>query len=196
MFCFSPHSIKLTTLVQWFLHLAIVLARVYAEVHLYAVWSKTEHFWLGVYGRIVILKNCIACMKQHLDHSMHLVNWNVHIVTGSNLTIQRTSRIPRYFCLNYHRTISLFHSWNQVCRTIGFLGCCPNRNPAWCWEQHRWLIWPYYVSPVIRRLGFTIIMPNFSPKIVVFSNQFSHWSYTIGCWICEALIRLLLKQGL
>jgi len=121
-----------------------------------------------VYGWIVILKNCIACMKQHLDHSMHLVNWNVHIVTGSNSTFQRTSRIPRYCCLNHHRTISVFHSWNQAFRTVGFLGCS-NRNPAWCREQHIWLIWPCYVSPVIRRSGFTI-MPYFSPQSVVFSN--------------------------
>jgi len=154
MFCFSPHSIKLTTVVHWYLHLAIVLARDYDEVHLHAVQRLNTSGC--VYGWIVILKNCIACMK-HLDHSMHLVNWNVHLVTGSNATFQRTSSIPRYCCPDHHRTTSVIDSWNQAFKTIGFLGCCPNRNPAWCWEQHGRLIWPYYVSPVIIRPGFMII---------------------------------------
>ena len=51
-------------------------------------------------GRIAIVKNCIIVRKQHLDHRMHLVTQNIHIVTGSNLTTQsnyRTSRIPTYW---------------------------------------------------------------------------------------------------
>jgi hypothetical protein len=49
-----------------------------------------------VYRRTVILKNCITVTKKHLDHRIHLFTQNVHVVTGSNLTLQRTSRIPRY----------------------------------------------------------------------------------------------------
>jgi hypothetical protein len=119
MFCFSPHSIKLTTVVQWYLHLAIVLARDYDEVHLHDVQRLNTS--CCVYGWIVILKNCIACMR-HMDHSMHLVNWNVHLVTGSNSTFQRTSSIPRYSCPNHHRTTSVFHSWNQHSRLWASLG--------------------------------------------------------------------------
>ena len=49
---------------------------------------------------------------------------------------------------------------------IGFLGWCPNINPAWWWEQcEGWLIWPYYVFPVIRWPGFVIITPSFSPLV-------------------------------
>ena len=56
----------------------------------------------------------------------------------------------------------MFHSWNQAFRIIGFLGWCPNINPAWCREQHEgWLIWPYYVFPIIRWPGFVIITPIF-----------------------------------
>ena len=40
------------------------------EVHLHAPESKTEHFWLCVWGQIV-LKNCII-VRKHLDHRMHL----------------------------------------------------------------------------------------------------------------------------
>ena len=50
----------------------------------------------NVYGRSVILKNCIIVRKEHLDHRMHLASKNVHVVTGSNSTIQSkysTSRI-------------------------------------------------------------------------------------------------------
>jgi len=48
-----------------------------------------------VYGRIVILKNCIIVRKQHLDHRMHLATQNGHIVTGSNSTIQRNYRTTK-----------------------------------------------------------------------------------------------------
>jgi hypothetical protein len=194
MFCFSPHSIKLTTVVQWYLRLAIVLARDYDEVHLHAVQRLNTSG--RVYGWIVILKNCIAFMR-HMEHSMHLVNWNLHLVTGSNSSFERTSSIPRYSCPNHHRTTSVFHIWNQAFKTMGFLRCCPNRYPAWCQEQHGRLIWPYYVSPVIRRPGFMIITPHFSPQSVIFGNQkLGHWSCIIGYWNCEDRVRFLFKQGL
>ena len=73
----------------------ILLAREDVEVHLHAPQTKTEHFWLCVW-RTVVLKNCLIVRKQHLDHRMHLATANVHVVTGSNSTIQnkyRTSRI-------------------------------------------------------------------------------------------------------
>jgi len=73
----------------------ILLAREDVEVRLHDPQTKTEHFWLCVW-RNVVLKNCIIVMKQHLDHRMYLATSNVHVVTGSNSTIQskyRSSRI-------------------------------------------------------------------------------------------------------
>jgi hypothetical protein len=61
------------------------------EVHLHA--SAT---YGCVYVQTVILKNCITVTKKHLDHRMHLFIPNVHVVTGSNSNIQKTSGIPRY----------------------------------------------------------------------------------------------------
>ena len=103
---------------------------------------------------------------------------------GSNSTIWnnfRTSRIPRYCCQNHHRFTSMFHRWNQAFRIMGCLGCFPNINAPWCWEQcEGWLIWPYYVFPIIRYPDFTIITPSFSLCSVVFSNQgFSNSSSNI-----------------
>jgi hypothetical protein len=48
-------------------------------------------------------------------------------------------------------------------------------------EQHEeWLIWPYYVFPVIRCPGFIIITPYFSPFGTVFSNRrFRNCSATV-----------------
>ena len=75
-----------------------------------------------------------------------------------------TSRTPRYCCHYHHRSASLFHSWNQAFRIIGFLGCSQSINPAWCWEQREGqLIWPYYIFLIIRHPGFMIITPSFSP---------------------------------
>ena len=91
----------------------------------------------------------------------------------------RTSRIPRYCCLNHHRFASMFHSWNQAFRNTGFLGRSPNINPAWCEQCEGWLILQYYVFPIIRRPGFIFITPCFSPFNVAFSNRsFSNRSST------------------
>jgi len=93
--CFSSCSLKLTTEVRRYLRWVIVLARKDVEVHLHASQTKNEHFWLRVW-RIVVLKNCNIVRKQHVNHRMHLATSNVHIVTGSNSTIQskyRTSRL-------------------------------------------------------------------------------------------------------
>ena len=49
-----------------------------------------------VSGLTVTLKNCITVTEKHLDHRMNLFIQNVHVVTGNNSTVQRTSRIPRY----------------------------------------------------------------------------------------------------
>ena len=46
--CFSPCSVKLTTVVQWHLSLMSVLAREDVGVHLHGPQTKTEHFWLRV----------------------------------------------------------------------------------------------------------------------------------------------------
>jgi hypothetical protein len=73
----------------------ILLAREDVKVHLHAPQTRTEHFWLCVW-QIVVLKYCIIVGKQHLDHRMQLATSNVHVVTGSNSTIQskyRTTRI-------------------------------------------------------------------------------------------------------
>ena len=57
--CFSPCSLKLTTVVPWYLSLSIVLAREDAEVHLHATQNKTEHFW-----------QCV-CTNRHLEKLHH-----------------------------------------------------------------------------------------------------------------------------
>jgi hypothetical protein len=81
--------------------------------------------------------------------------------------------IPRYCCPNHHTSTSrmhgqqnikstfMFHSWKQTFRIIGFPGHSPNINPFWWWEQSEgWLIWPYYIFPVIRRPEFIFIIPS------------------------------------
>ena len=128
-----------------------------------------------VYEPIVILKNCIIVRKQHVNHRMPQVTLNVHVITGRNSTIHsnyRTSSTPKYCCPNRRRSFSIFHSWNLAFRIIGFIGCSPNINRTWCWEQREGrLIWPYYVFPIISSPGFMIITPSFGPFSVVFSNQ-------------------------
>jgi hypothetical protein len=47
--CFSAFSLKLTKMIQYYLSLAIVLAREYVEVHLHAPQTKHEHIWLFVW---------------------------------------------------------------------------------------------------------------------------------------------------
>ena len=45
-------------------------------------------------------------------------------------------------------------------------------KPTLMSEQHEgWLIWTYYVFPIIKWPGFVIITPSFSPFGAVFSNQ-------------------------
>ena len=72
----------------------------------------------------------------------------------------------------------MFHIWNQAFRIIGFLGWCPNMNPAWWWEQcEGCLIWPHYIN---RWASFMIITPSSSPFSAVFSNQrFNNCSSTM-----------------
>jgi len=83
----------------------------------------------------------------------------------------------------------MFYSENQAFRTIGFLGWCPNINPAWWWEQHEGcLIWPYYVIPIIGWPGFVIITPYFLPYSTVFSNQrFSNCSSSMDVGFVKLL---------
>ena len=74
----------------------------------------------------------------------------------------------------------MFNSWNHAFRTIGFLGCFPNRNPAWCWEQHGWLTWSYHIFPINRCPGFMTITPSLLPFSIVLSTQrFSNCSSTV-----------------
>ena len=124
----------------------------------------------------------IASLSGNNIWTIGKITWNVHVVTGSNSTIQsnyRTSIIPRY-CPTHHRSVSMFHSWNQAFRIIDFLGRFPNINSAW-WEQREGrLVWPWYVAPFVRRPRFIIITPSFSLFTFVFSNQrFSNCSCTV-----------------
>ena len=93
----------------------------------------------------------------------------------------RTSRIQRYCCPTYHTSAPMLHSWNQAFRIIGLLGHSPNINLDWCWEQHEWwLIWQYYIFPIIRCQSFMITTPTFSPFGIAFSNKrFSNCSPTM-----------------
>ena len=123
-----------------------------------------------MHGRNVILKKCIIVRGNTLDHRMH------NVVSGSNSTTQSnfgTSIMPRYCCSGRHRSVSIFHSWNQAFSIIDFFGRSPNINPTWCWEIHEGLhAWLYYVFPCIRCPGFVIVNTIFGgPFSVVFSNQ-------------------------
>ena len=160
--CFLHYSLKLTTLVRWYLSLAIVLVMV-------DVWnaspctSNQDRTLTAVCGRIFTLKNFVIVSKQYLNRRMHLVISNVHVVTGSNSTIQsnyRTSRIPRYCCPNLHRSPSMSHNWNRAFRIVAFLWRSPNIIPDWCWG-------PYCVFTDVRRPGFVTITSSFSPFGVV-----------------------------
>ena len=130
-----------------------------------------------MYEQIVILKNCIIVRTIQCT-------WlpKMSTVTGSNSTIQSTGQQNSKILLPSHnRSASMFQSWNQAFRITGFLGWCPNINPAWCWE---WLIWPYYALSIIRQPGFMIITPSFASVSIVFSNQrFSNYSSTIDVGI-------------
>jgi len=57
--CYSPYSLKLTTVVCCYLSLVIVLAREGAEVPLHAPQTKTEHFWVCVW---------VNCHLEKLHH--------------------------------------------------------------------------------------------------------------------------------
>jgi hypothetical protein len=54
--CFSPFSLKLTTVVRRYLSLEIVLAREDVEVHLHIRQTKTEHFWICVWANFQLKK--------------------------------------------------------------------------------------------------------------------------------------------
>ena len=83
----------------------------------------------------------------------------------------------------------MFNSWNQAFRTIGFLGQWPNINPAWCREQHGWLIWPYHIFPIKRCPGFMIITPSLSPYSIILSTQrFSTCSSTMDVGFVQLLL--------
>ena len=121
-------------------------------------------------GRIVIFTNC-STVRKHLDHRMHLVKSNVHVVTGSNLTIQsdyRTSRIPRYCCPNHHRSASMFHCWSNAFKMYrlpwAFSKPKPGMMLGTMWRTT-------HLFPVTRCPCFMIITPSFSPYSTVFSNQ-------------------------
>jgi len=70
--CYSPYSLKLTTVVRRYLSLEIVLAREHVDVHRHARQTKTEHFWICVWANCH-LKKCVIVRKQHLDRRMLLV---------------------------------------------------------------------------------------------------------------------------
>jgi hypothetical protein len=120
-----------------------------------------------VYGQTVILKNCITVMKKHLDHRMHLFIPNVHVVAGSNSTIQKTSRIPRYCAKIITDLPACFivgtkHSGQQA--SLGILQTQTRPDHG---KQHKgWLIWPYYIIPVTRHPGFMIITLFFSLSVL------------------------------
>jgi hypothetical protein len=165
--CFSPYFLKLSTVVWWYLSLAIVLAREDVDVHLHVSLTKTENYWLCVRAKCY-LEKLHHCLGKTLDHRMH------HVVPGSNLTTQsnfETSIMPRYCCSGRHRSASICHSWNQAFSIIDFIGHSPNINPTWCCEKHGLLIWLYYMLPCIRCTGFVIITPPFWLFSTVFSNQ-------------------------
>ena len=67
-----------------------MLAREDNEVHLHASATKTEQLQLCVWANCHLEKLHHCYKKKHLDHRMHLFTQNVHVVTGSNLTVQRT----------------------------------------------------------------------------------------------------------
>ena len=100
---------------------------------------------------------------------------SVHVVTGSNSTIQsnyRTSRIPKYCFPDRQRSAFVFHSWNQAFRILGFLGSSANITPSWWREQREGrLIWPYYAFPVITCPDCMNVTPSLSHFSVVVSNQ-------------------------
>ena len=87
-------------------------------------------------------------------------HWHDSTIQGN----YRTRRMPIYWCPNHHRSVSMFHSWNQAFRTTGFLGLSPNIHKARCWKQREGqFIWPYCMLALIRHSGFMIITPPFFP---------------------------------
>jgi len=100
--CFSPNTLKLTTVVRCYSRQAVVLAREMCKCTFMLLTPRLNTSGC-VYGRTVILKNCIV-RKQHLDHRIYFITLNVHVVRGNNSTIQsnyRTRNISKY--TNHHR---------------------------------------------------------------------------------------------
>jgi len=133
--CFSPCSLKLTTVVQWYLSLVSVLVREVVGVHIHAPETKTEHFWLRVLTNshldkllwnnfwtrgyiwslaviwpLRVIKDPAECKDITAQIVMkQLLDQRIHLVTGSNLTTQSdngSSRMQRYYCPNYYETSS------------------------------------------------------------------------------------------
>ena len=127
---------------------------------------------------LTFLLSVLVCNDAILNVSAHQSAYKTEIMTQSttnsiwcqNLTT-KTKTLPN----------SLANLWKVILSYVKL---------AWCWEREGWLIWPYYVFPIIRWPGFMIITPSFSPFSTVFSNQqlqlYHRW------WICKALIRLFL----
>ena len=80
--CFSAFSLKLNTMIRYYLSLSIVLAREYVEVHLHAPQTKSEHFWLFVWA------NCHVeiCMIVRLLSHVPVFAWSAAYRTCDSTT--------------------------------------------------------------------------------------------------------------
>jgi hypothetical protein len=90
------------------------------------------------------------------------VIWSWRVIMGP------TDYLLWHCCPNHLRTSPMFHCWNQAFRTVGFLGCFPNKNSSWCREQcdHITLVFPVVWCP-----GFMVVTPTFTHLSITFSNQ-------------------------
>jgi hypothetical protein len=104
---------------------------------------------------------------------------------GNNKTV------PRYCCLNHHITSPMFHCWNQAFRTVGFLGCSPNKNSSGCREQHGDGSSDHIVHtfPVVWCPGFMVVTPSFTHLSITLSNhRFSNCSLTVNVGFVKLML--------
>jgi hypothetical protein len=117
---------------------------------------------LAVYGRNVILKNCNIFRKQPPGHRMHLITYNVHVITGSNSTNQRnyrTNRIPRYCWFHvsqlepgiqfYRFSWAFFEQkpglmWETTLRTIHVTVLCISSHQTSLFYDHHTIFFAFY----------------------------------------------------
>ena len=147
--------------------------------------SKTDHSGLMIFkagycagrGRCWSASSCSSnqdctLLAVHMDE---LSSWKIASLLGNSIWFIWCTQLPKMSTsltviwpfrviigpAEYQQIAAQIITDKPPCFTIG-IRHSPNIHLDWCWEQcEGQLIWPYYIFPVIRCPGFTIITPSF-----------------------------------